>query len=661
MKIPRTSLSVASTSLEELDHTNAIKIASWTILSITVLVFIARQVMKAVVFRRAALDDLFILLATVFAVGLSITTFLLSSHGLGLSSASAPQQDDELMKGHYASQFLYISAICFAKISILVLFYDIVAVQRWQRRFVIALGLFVIAWSTASLGAVAFQCELPRPWETLTSRCVNMRIFWIIYCIIDMSTEFAIIMLSVNLVAYLQVQLSRKVAVVACFAPRVLVLAVALVRLIWLYPITPHSDPQYKLWLPAIISQVQVCLSIATASVPYMVPFFRGLDGNLRRTQSTKSRIHLIDEESGRSTSSLWFRRHKKARGLDLWDPSADTENDYERVPQVSPYLPFPRPMTPLSPPRLQTSPGRQASVRGLNIYIPFRDPRRQRSLDWASPRTESSCALSPSCTSPQALLMQSFVPSRKAPSPPAKIHSPNPPASSVYTNSVYSTRAPTPPASAPLTQRFSLFPPQRSPSVSPQPGQSPSTSTAIPPIRAMRSQPVSSTAKHPGAPSPRSPPSHTRFPIRSSSRAKPPKFSTTTHLQTPPLLSTLGGHSPRPGSIQDLTSPMGAALNNYFDSAEPAAPPRSPTAPPPSSLQQQRNHHIVTPTNTSRTPTSPPKTHTRSPTVGEMLRDDLYLPPQDLLRTTRNSRSATLPSVRDVRSSPRIVVRSPS
>lgn len=65
MKIPTASLAAAQTSLEEVDRTTAIKISSWTLLSVTVVVFIARQVMKTIVFRRLALDDALALVAAV--------------------------------------------------------------------------------------------------------------------------------------------------------------------------------------------------------------------------------------------------------------------------------------------------------------------------------------------------------------------------------------------------------------------------------------------------------------------------------------------------------------------------------------------------------------------------------------------------------------------
>ncbi|KAF1936266.1 hypothetical protein EJ02DRAFT_315658, partial [Clathrospora elynae] len=315
-------------------------------------------------------------------IGLSLTTFILASHGLGVFGYLTLERVDILMKGYYVSELLYVSAICLAKLSILVFFYNIVIVQRLHHQFVLCFGFLILAWSTASFFAVAFQCEVPRPWVTTTWRCFNTRIFWVVYCVIDVFSEVAIIMLAVTLVAYLKVQLSRKFAVVACFAPRVLVLGVALVRLIWLYPITASSDAQYRLWLPAILTQVHVCLSICTACIPYMVPFFKKIDGTLRRSHSTRSRNILLNDEHGHSRSSLWFRRHTKAKSLDSSDPGAVASIQYVRVSQTSPYLPTPRPLTSLSPPQLRTPPSTKASMRGLNIYIPHRDFRRQRSID---------------------------------------------------------------------------------------------------------------------------------------------------------------------------------------------------------------------------------------------------------------------------------------
>jgi hypothetical protein len=50
---------------EDQDRSDTISLATWVVLGVTVSVFIARQVMKALVFRKVALDDFFIFAATV--------------------------------------------------------------------------------------------------------------------------------------------------------------------------------------------------------------------------------------------------------------------------------------------------------------------------------------------------------------------------------------------------------------------------------------------------------------------------------------------------------------------------------------------------------------------------------------------------------------------
>lgn len=47
------------------DKSSAVEIATYALTGTFVLFFVARQIMKAIVFRKLTLDDLFILLATV--------------------------------------------------------------------------------------------------------------------------------------------------------------------------------------------------------------------------------------------------------------------------------------------------------------------------------------------------------------------------------------------------------------------------------------------------------------------------------------------------------------------------------------------------------------------------------------------------------------------
>jgi hypothetical protein len=54
-----------SASFHDIDGSHMIKTATWILLGITIAVFLARQVVKAIVMQRVGLDDVFFLLAMV--------------------------------------------------------------------------------------------------------------------------------------------------------------------------------------------------------------------------------------------------------------------------------------------------------------------------------------------------------------------------------------------------------------------------------------------------------------------------------------------------------------------------------------------------------------------------------------------------------------------
>lgn len=97
---------------------------------------------------------------------------MISSDGLGVLGPLTQRHANALEKGYYASNLLYITSLGFAKLSLVTFFYGI-HIQRAQRRVVLCFGIFVLAWTLASLAAVAFQCGLPKPWEVLTLHCYN--------------------------------------------------------------------------------------------------------------------------------------------------------------------------------------------------------------------------------------------------------------------------------------------------------------------------------------------------------------------------------------------------------------------------------------------------------------------------------------------------------
>jgi hypothetical protein len=192
-----------------------------------------------------------------------------------------------------------------------------------------------------------------------------------------------------------------------------------------------------------------------------------------------------------------------------------------------------------------------------------------------------------------------------------------------------------------------------------------------IPPIRALRPQTPNSVSRHRGILLPIHTEQKRMHPQRTMLQ---PKFSTAAYPTSPPSTTTSPSSKNRHLSIQDLNSPMGTAINHYFNSAmsrntTPATKPLpkpspipSPalTAAPYSPHRKQRNLQVLSPTNTLRfqrdSPASPPLSITRH----DILRNELSSP-HDTMVVTRASRSPRMPVVRDARSSPALVVRHPT
>ncbi|KAF2635596.1 hypothetical protein P280DRAFT_191612 [Massarina eburnea CBS 473.64] len=554
MRIPSSALSARATNTPDGSKRDAVTVTTWVTLVLLVVVFLLREVIKYTVKRKLEIDDLLTVIATIFAIGLSITTLILASDGLGDVVPLTVRRANDIMKAYYASNFLYIATLGFAKLALVDFFYKIHKVQQTHRRLIFWFGIFIFAWTFACLVAVAFQCGLPHPWEVLTLHCYDSGTFWIVYCITDMTIDVSIIMLSVNLVFYLNVKTSKKIAVVACFTPRIFVIGASLTRLVYLYPITPHTSPAFNLWLPVICTQVQVSLSIVTACIPYMRPFFDGTESEGRKGDGSRRNMITADEENGRFSSRDYLRGHKRGNGLSE-DSTASNSWKYVRTPDVSPRLPSPPPLSPLTPPRLMTPPNcnttptnnsRSPSERGLRLKIPNPDIYVQRA-SIVSPQTASSNALSPECLSPQPLLSgsPSYSPvplTPQEPTPPPRSHTP--PSNTYDSDSEPPVRSP--------TQRFSLFPTQRAPRYSlvpqayPKPPVSIHTTISERSRLSSRSHTPAMSVSRTNATSLNATP-ETRTPSSSQTPSpKPPNTRNTSPSPLLPLLFPVGKTSPR-------------------------------------------------------------------------------------------------------------------
>ena len=73
----------------------------------------------------------------------------------------------------YASALLLILSLCFSKLSILV-FVQALSPKNIDRKIALWVGAVLVIWALSSELVYAFQCQLPRPWDKINSKCINM-------------------------------------------------------------------------------------------------------------------------------------------------------------------------------------------------------------------------------------------------------------------------------------------------------------------------------------------------------------------------------------------------------------------------------------------------------------------------------------------------------
>ncbi len=340
--------------------------------------------------------------------------------------------------------------------------------------------------------------------------------------------------------------MSRKLAVVACFAPRLLVVGAALVRAIYMYQITPHGNPEYDLWIATVCTHVHVSVSICTACIPYMVPFFKSLQGNVWRSYSTRS--WTARSRTSHPTGQPPNRLRKREANIRFESPKSFSSliREPERVSIVSPRIPSPTPISPFMPPpiaALQLSPTLPSTIepnhiRGVSVSETLYDSDSDESFDMVSLQTAMCFAPSPIEPPTQARLSSAATVDISEPFEYYPLRRSSNPSSS---SSCYSSRASTS-TRLESTPRFSLFPQdvqqhaQLRSALQQMLASAPTSSTSQIQPTTMSDDETRLLARQ-TLPNPMFSHDFDDFahPARSSSSRSHPKFSTTPRLHAPP------------------------------------------------------------------------------------------------------------------------------
>ncbi|KAI1409820.1 hypothetical protein F5Y13DRAFT_181693 [Hypoxylon sp. FL1857] len=257
--------------------------------------------------RKLAWDDGLMLLALALSLGQCISISLAASQGLGKPMDSLSSDAiSGFLKAEYASVPLQILTFALVKWSIAI-FIEHLSPNAIHQRIDLGLRVLVGLWLISGSLTSLFQCALPSPWDFLDStRCIDRRAWWTYIVVLNIVTEVGIIILYLLIIWKLQIARSKKVIVLSIFLTRIFVIATAAVQLAIFYSAFPDPDVTQSMWLPVILNQVVICVSILTACLPYLKPFMESLESGIVRVENIPgSEEELSHDRSGASAYYL--------------------------------------------------------------------------------------------------------------------------------------------------------------------------------------------------------------------------------------------------------------------------------------------------------------------------------------------------------------------
>ncbi|KAF2646476.1 hypothetical protein P280DRAFT_503055 [Massarina eburnea CBS 473.64] len=262
-------------STSAISPSQVVVVVGWFMVAFFVAATCARLGTKLSMKRMLGIDDGLIIISTVLGIGQMMATFVQAL--LAKPELTTGSKWDTFQKAFFASQLLFIPTICTAKLSILHSLHQLTPVRE-HKAITSGVAIVVIASLVAFELATGLQCTQAH-WKILSGKCFNQTLFWQTFSVVDITTDLFIALFPTYIVCNLQMGTRIKVVIASIFATRISTIITSSARLI--YVSRSHASTQlssYPFWISILITEIEQGLSIITACIPFLKPFFEALD-----------------------------------------------------------------------------------------------------------------------------------------------------------------------------------------------------------------------------------------------------------------------------------------------------------------------------------------------------------------------------------------------
>ncbi|ROV92972.1 hypothetical protein VMCG_08978 [Cytospora schulzeri] len=261
-----------------------------TFMALILVVMSVRMYVRLFISRKIALDDVLMIIGTVFTFGLSIASIIAATYGVGLHVADIPPQNlRPMLQSIYSTRLLYILGMSFVKVALLVFY------LRLDPRRPMRLGLYIftgviVVFNIISFFILAFSCSPPAMfWGDVVAggKCMKAKSlldFYNVNGILNIIIDLGIYLLPIPMVWAIRMPFKQKLGVVGIFALGLLSVAAGCVRFGYVLLLSNTTDQYYFLadslnWC-AIEIYVAVMCSCATAFKVLVKQYFPRIFGS---------------------------------------------------------------------------------------------------------------------------------------------------------------------------------------------------------------------------------------------------------------------------------------------------------------------------------------------------------------------------------------------
>ncbi|RMD39154.1 hypothetical protein DV735_g5975, partial [Chaetothyriales sp. CBS 134920] len=273
------------------DHGAYTVICGWIMMSFFVISVLSRLLTRIVPVITIGLDDIMSGLSMVFGIAQTVAIHVSATNGLGRHQSVLSAKSFKIYAvSYYTANILYFLAVCLAKISVVMIIMRLSPSHFVQQ---LCLGILVLtgSWGMAEIFAFAFQSPPPQPWNyTQHSDGANVAALYYTAAVGDIISDLIVILLPAYVIWQVQINVKKRLVIIVVFSIRICVIICSLIRIPTLRRYVNSSDRSWHAVGPQTWLQVIQCLSITTACLPCLKPFFGALESGFMDLSLRKSR-----------------------------------------------------------------------------------------------------------------------------------------------------------------------------------------------------------------------------------------------------------------------------------------------------------------------------------------------------------------------------------